>query len=71
MSTSPFFQNSHGIEKVKDILSTIQTTADNFPSDDPAKQAMYIQGLGLWAQDLQEAIEELNGTSTTNTTTTK
>lgn len=69
MSTSPFFQNSHGIEKVKDILSTIQVTADNFPSDDPAKQALNIHGLGLWAQDLQEAIEELgNGTDTTTTT---
>jgi hypothetical protein len=64
MSESLFHRGSEGIERVKDILSTIQVTADNFPAD-PEKQAMYIQGLTLWTEDLQEAIQELGTTPTT------
>lgn len=67
--SSPFFQNSEGIEKVKDILSTLETTANGYAEASPERQAMYVQGLNLWAQDLQEAIQALG--HDTNTTTPK
>jgi len=69
MSTSPFFQDKEGTDKILAILETIEGLTSNFESVSPEKQAMYIQGMGLWTEDLQEAIQGLgNGTNTTTTT---
>jgi hypothetical protein len=63
---SSFFQDKEGTDKILAILETIEGLASNFESVSPEKQTMYLQGMGLWTEDLQEAIQALgNGTDTT------
>jgi len=68
---SLFFQDKEGTEKVLAILEQIEDLANHFSSVDANKQKMYLQGMNLWTEDLQEAIEELGNSSTTTNSTSK
>jgi len=68
---SLFFQDKEGTEKVLAILEQIEDLANHFSSVDTNKQKMYLQGMNLWTEDLQEAIEELGNSSTTTNSTSK
>jgi hypothetical protein len=53
------FQNCTEIERIRLIAGILEQIADNYESVDTEKQQMYLVGMDLWTQDLQQAVTDL------------